>query len=222
MSKNRELGVNMLDLVEILVRRKRFILAVAFAGALAAAIYSLVVDPQYEANVVLMPPQGSSENGFGRILKGSPIGKIGGVGKLLSAAPSDLTNAYLAILGSRTIRMNLVHEFNLLHVYKFDKSKHYYIEDVLKKVDKNLSVSIDRDVGTISVSVKDKNPKRAADMANFIASQLDETYKQQTIEKQHDLRVFLGERLRLVRVDLETAEKNVLNFQKQHNITDAE
>jgi uncharacterized protein involved in exopolysaccharide biosynthesis len=222
MSKRGELSVNMLDLVEILVRRKRFILAVAFAAALAAAVYSLVVSPEYQASVVLMPPQGSSDNAFSRILKGSPVGKIGGVGKMLTATPSDLTNTYMAILGSRTLRMNLVHQFNLAHVYRFDRSKKYFIEDLLKKVDKHLAVELDREVGTISVTVKDKNPQRAANMANYVASQLDETYKQQMTQKQHDLRVFLGERLRLVRLDLETAEKNLLDFQKRHNITDVE
>jgi uncharacterized protein involved in exopolysaccharide biosynthesis len=222
MSKNRELSVNMLDLVEILVKRKRFILAIAFSGALVTAIYSFIVSPEYEATVVLMPPQGSSENAFGRILKSSPIGKIGGIDKMLSATPSNLTSTYMAILESRTIRMNLVHEFNLLHVYRFDRSRHYFIEDVLKKVNRHLSIDLDNELGTISVTVKDKSPKRAADMANFIASQLDETYKLQMTQKQHDLRVFLGERLHLVRLDLEAAEKNMLDFQKRHNITDAE
>lgn len=221
MSNNRELRFNMLDALEIVLSRKVPILAFAFFVAALTAVYTLVVSPKYLAQTVLLPPSGESSS-FSRILQNMPLGKLAGVSNILQGTPNDQSSVYMAILGSRSLRIDLIEEFDLISVYKFDKTKRYYIEDVLKLVNKNIAVGIDDETGSILIEATDKDPQRAAAMANYMAHQLDEIYKRTMTEKNRNYRVFLGEKVELVKADLIRAEEAMVGFQKENNMLDIE
>jgi uncharacterized protein involved in exopolysaccharide biosynthesis len=219
MGDNRELKVNMIDVLELLVKRKGFILGFTFLATLAASIATFIVHPRYAAETVLMPPSSSEASGIKNILKSTPLGKIGGIDKLAGAVPTDLADTYLAILGSRSLQLEVIRKFNLAHVYKFDKQKRYYIEDLLKEFNKHFDFD-QTDEGTLVVSIIDQNPQRAAEMANYMVQQLDETYKRLMTEKNRNYRIFLGERLDITRRDMAIAEKNLVGFQKRNKMMD--
>jgi tyrosine-protein kinase Etk/Wzc len=222
MSKNRELTLNMLEIVQVLAKHKLPILAFAFTVAFVTAIVSLIVEPRYRSQTVLLPPSSSSESSFGRILNSTPLGKLGGVSKMLQGASSDLTNTYMSILNSRSLRMDLIREFNLGHVYEFDKKKKYFIEDLLKEVNKNVSAGLSDDDGTIIIDVEDKDPVRAAKMAAYMVTQLETIYIRLMTEKNRNYRIFLGQRLDSVNITLKKAEEDLVRFQKKHRILDVE
>ncbi len=103
MSDSRELKINMIDVLELLVKRKVFILAVTFLVTLAVIIYSLVVKERFVTNALIMPPSSSEVSGIKNILKNTPLGKVGGLEKIAGGVPTDLASIYLAILGSRAL-----------------------------------------------------------------------------------------------------------------------
>ena len=221
MSNNRELKVNMIDVVETLVRRKRWILGLTFFVTAVTAVITLIVSPRYVAATLLMPPSNTEESGIKSILKSTPLGKIGGLDKIAGSVPDDLSSIYLSILSSRSLQMDVIKKFNLVHVYKFDKAKKYYVEDLLKEFDKHIDYEI-LDEGTLSIAVEDEIPQRAADMANYMTQRLDDTYKRLMTEKNRNHRIFLGERLALTRIDLDRAERNLVEFQKRNRMIDIE
>jgi tyrosine-protein kinase Etk/Wzc len=221
MSNNRELKVDLVDVLEILVKRKRIILGLTFLIVVATAIYTLVVSPRYQASTVLMPPTAQEASSIKSILKSTPLGKLGGLERIAGAAPSDLSNVYLAILASRSLQLDVIKKFDLVHVYKFDKAKRYFVEDLLKEFNRHIDYEVLNE-GTMVVHVEDESPKRAADMANYMVRQLDEIYKRLTTEKNRNHRMFLGERLAIVRTDLDQAEKRLVEFQKRNRMIDIE
>jgi tyrosine-protein kinase Etk/Wzc len=221
MSNNRELKVNMMDVLETLVRRKWGIIGFTFVVTVAAIVASLVMKPVYMAETVLMPPSSSETSGIKGILKNTPLGKIGGLEKIAGSVPNDLASIYLAILASRTLQLDVIEKFNLVHVYKMDKAKSYFVEDLLKLFRKHVGFGLEEG-GTLTLSVIDENPARAAAIANYMAQKLDERYKELMTEKNRNYRVFLGERLALAKVDLERAEKNLVDFQKANRMMDIE
>jgi len=222
MSKNRELSVNMLDVLQLLARKKLPILGFAFAIAAVTAVISVILPPKYSSQAVLLPPSSASESSFGRILKSVPLGKIGGISRMLDGAPTDLTNTYMSILESRSLRMDMIEEFDLIKLYKFDKQKRYFIEDVIKQLNKNISAGLDEERGTIVVEAIDRDPKRAAAMATYMVTQLEAIYVKLTTEKNRNYRIFLGQRLDTVKANLRNAEEELTRFQKKHNILDVE
>ncbi len=211
--------INLLDSLEIVAKQKRRILGFAFLVAIITAVISLVLPKTYESQVVLMPPSSTAASTLSKIAKSIPLGKLGGAGLLGASEQNDLTNIYLAILSSRTLRTEMIRKFDLVHVYKFDKSRRYYIEDVLKELDKHVGSDI-TDQGTIFIDVDDREPQRAADMANYMASYLDDVYKTLTLEKDRSYRLFLEERLAIAKKDLETSETAMLDFQKKNHMVD--
>jgi tyrosine-protein kinase Etk/Wzc len=219
MSQNHELKVNLLEVLEVLVRRKRFILGLTFIVSAVTAVYTLVVSERYVANVVVMPPGNSDVSSLTNIIRNTPLGKIGGIEAIAGGMPNDRTNIYLAILSSRSIRMDLVKKFDLVKVYEFDQRPNWKHEDLLKRVDRNIKFGRNRD-GTLFVAAQDEDPARAAGMANYFVEQLDTIYKRLMNEKNRNYRLFLEERLQVVKGDLEKAEGELLAFQKKYKMVD--
>lgn len=218
--RSGEIRWNLLDAAHFLLRWKRLILLITFFSSVAAIGLVLVLPESYVGKIVLMPPEDRAE-GISKMMRSIPLSKLGGGASLLSGIQGgkDLENIYLAILTSKTMRMEMVKEFGLVHLYKFDKRKKFYIEDVLRMLDENISLQI-ADEGTFWIMVEDESPKRAADMANFMAMKLNDIYKQLTTETQRNQRIFLGERLDLIKADLEKAEEAYTDFQKRNKMLD--
>jgi capsular polysaccharide biosynthesis protein len=146
------------------------------------------------------------------------MGKLGG--SLLSKA-SSLEDVFIAILQSRTMQLSIIQQFNLVHEYKFDKEKEYFIEDVCRALDKNMHVVV-TEQGTLDISFKDKSPQKAADMANFATQRLDEVYRRISTESVRNKRIFLDDRLKLSLYDLDSCEDRFVAFQKRNKVFDIE
>jgi uncharacterized protein involved in exopolysaccharide biosynthesis len=212
MARQSEIRLNFLSYLLILTRWKRFLILNSILWVAAAVAASLLLPKSYTAQVVMMPPK-SSSNGLSKLAKNLPMAKLAGnVGSLMSMGGSEnLENIYLAILASRSLQMDVIHKFDLIHVYKFDRKRQYYIEDVLKAFNKHVGVEV-TDEGTFVISVEDREPVRAADMANFMADRLDEIYKRLTVETEHNQRMFLEARLNLSKADLDSAETRYTQY----------
>jgi tyrosine-protein kinase Etk/Wzc len=216
----KEVRMNLLSYVLILSRWKRFLILNTLAWTIAAVAASLILPQKFSAKTTLMPPKSNSE-GLSKIMKSLPVAKLAGnAGSLLSGGASEnLENIYLAILGSRSLQAQVIDSFNLVHVYKFDRKKKYFIEDVEKEFKKHIGVEVTEE-GTFVIQAEDRNPERAAAMANFMAAKLDEIYKGLTVETERNQRVFLEERLNLIKADLDTAERKFTQFQKDNKMLD--
>ena len=71
---------------------------------------------------------------------GSLIGKessASGILKSLDVGGGSDADNFISILKSRRLAEKVIDRFDLVHAYRFDKRKKYFIEDVLKALDKN-------------------------------------------------------------------------------------
>ena len=148
-----------------------------------------------------------------------PIAKNQLKGNIFSPA-TDIENVYLAVLKSRKLQLDVIHTFDLANVYKFRKG-HYFIEDVLKAFNKRVKSYIS-DEGMLFVTVEDESPKRAADIANYITSVMDNIYGNLAVETARNRRIFLEEQLRIIKKDLRNCEDSLTQFQVINRIVDVE
>ncbi len=219
----KEVRMNLLSYVLILSRWRRFLILNTMVWSIGAIIIAMILPPKYTASTTLMPPKSNSE-GLSKIMKSLPVSKLAGnAGSLLSGGggTENLENIYLAILGSRNLQNQVIDSFNLAHVYKFDKKKKYFLEDVEKEFKKHIGVEV-MEEGTFVIQAEDRSPERAAAMANFMAGKLDQIYKSLTVETERNQRMFLEERLNLVKVDLDSAERRFTQFQKDNKMLDVD
>lgn len=211
---------NLLDWILTLSRHRVFLLAWVFVLTLASIVTVLLLPKTYTSTVVLMPPEDEKGN-LSSLIKNLPIGKLpfNPSGLLGGGGGGSKENAFLVILLSRTMMEKTIDRFNLVEVYKFHEKKRYFIEDVFKKFMDKVTVDV-TEQGALTIRVDDRSPQRAADMANFMAGQLDSIYKELTTESERNLRIFLEGRLELATNDLHAAESTLTAFLKYNKVLD--
>jgi uncharacterized protein involved in exopolysaccharide biosynthesis len=216
------LAIDLLDYLLLLTRWKRFLFINSTIVVIIAVIVALLTPKEYTASLTLLPPENEPDQ-FSEILGSGLLSggglSMGKIGSSLLSKSTPLEDVFVAILGSRTLRMSLIDRFNIVHLYKFDKRKKYFIEDLLHALDKHLDVTV-TDQGTMIIAVVDEDPKIAADMANFAAAKLDEIYRNIATESVRNKRIFLQERLQSIVHDLDSCEKEYTLFQKQNKMFD--
>jgi uncharacterized protein involved in exopolysaccharide biosynthesis len=158
-------GPGMLDLLLALVERKWSIVWVTLAGGLITALVVFLLPHMYTATASIMPPQQQQSTAAALLGQLGPLAAAAG-GNLGLKTPADL---YIGILGSRTIADRLVQKFSLRQLYDEET-----VSDARKVLAKRSSFSTGRD-SLIKISVEDRDPKRAAALAN---TYVEELYKQ--------------------------------------------
>ena len=202
--------INLADLFLVLLKRKKMIFLIVFFAIVLSVIVSLSLPKMYTATARILPPQESGSGLSGLLSQGG--GVLGGLaGSLMGGkTTSDL---YVGILKSRTVADILIKKFNLKDLYD-----NKYKEDVYKKLAKRTSIQVSRKDQIISISVEDRDPRRAADMANIYVDALDRINRSVNITEGHRKRVFLETRLKEVKKDLSGAETDLKEFQENYKV----
>jgi tyrosine-protein kinase Etk/Wzc len=155
----------MLDFLMVLADRKGFIVAAALAGGLIMALLSLLVRPMYIATASIMPPQQAQSTATALLGQLGPMAAMAG-NTLGIKNPADL---YVAILGSRTIADDLVESAGLRQWYGVAT-----LSGARQTLQKRSTFTTGKDP-LIKISVEDRDPRKAAALAN---AYVDELYKQ--------------------------------------------
>jgi len=92
--------------------------------------------------------------------------------------------------------------------------------DARTKLDENTSISEDRKSGIITISVTDRSPQRAAALANAYVNQLNSLVAELSTSSAHRERMFLEERLKVVKRDLDDASNQFAKFSSENNTLD--
>jgi tyrosine-protein kinase Etk/Wzc len=199
--------INLLDLLIVLLKRKRLILGITFISALITAIVSLIMPPVYRAETSLLPPQPSSSMALQALSQ--LAGGAAGIGAevLGIKTPADL---YAGLLKSNTVLDRIIDRFKLMELYKCK-----YRTDARKRLLDNIQVSVDKKSNIITISVEDKDPVRAAQMANAFVEELKALTKGLAITEASQRRLFFEEQLKDTKLALIKAEEDLKKFQEK-------
>jgi uncharacterized protein involved in exopolysaccharide biosynthesis len=157
---------DILDVFIIVAARKFTILLTTLAGFLIAVIWVLTVQPVYTAKSTILPPEQATSTASAMLGQFGGLAAMSGLtGTLGIKTPADL---YIGILGSESVVDSMIKRFDLMTVYHAKRLSD--AQGGLRKFSKFVS---GKD-GMIAISVTDKDPKRAAAMANAF---VDELYK---------------------------------------------
>jgi capsule polysaccharide export protein KpsE/RkpR len=146
-------------------------------------------------------------------------GRAGGAG--LGGIAGDLLGAknsgalFVGILGSQTVRDRLIEQFDLRRVYGASK-----IEDARASLAQHSSLSEDRKSGIITIAVTDRDPQRAAALATAYVNELDRLVAAVSTSSARRERIFLEERVRGVKTDLDIAARKFSEFASKNTAID--
>jgi uncharacterized protein involved in exopolysaccharide biosynthesis len=189
-----ERGLDLLDVLLIFARRKLLLLFFTLAGAVAVLVWSLMQPKLYKADAVIMTPdEGQSGSSLmGQIGMLTALSGIGG-GK----SSSDI---YIGLLKSRTVGDTVVRDFGLQKVYGAEK-----LSDAQGLLASRSKFSGDKD-GLITITVADRDAKRAAQLADAYSKSLYELNSVIAIGQASQRRLFFDQQLALEKNRLADAE----------------
>lgn len=198
--------INLLDILLVLIRNKKMIIGSCAVTFVLACIVTLLMPNIYTGTARVLPPQ--KNNGGLRAMMGTMGGLASLAGVDVGGGSGEL---YLGMLQSRTIAEAIIERFGLMKRFEWETRSEAY-EALKEKATFNLG---EKD-GIIQVSVEDKDPQLAADMANAYVGELRKLNVQLNLNSAGRDRRFLAERLSVVKADLKTAEERLKEFQQEN------
>jgi uncharacterized protein involved in exopolysaccharide biosynthesis len=204
--------LNFIDLLATIVQRRKIIYINVISVALISLIISLLMPKWYKSEAIVLPPMSDSFS-FGL---GGALGEI--AGSMLGPSGYELpmlatrADVYETILKSRRVAEEAVAKFDLNHVYKSDN-----IDLAVRAFRKHVKTEVGRD-GSLKVSFEaKKDPRLAADVANYMVTILDQINQTTSQSKAKNSRLFIEERLTETKKALADAESALKTFQEKNN-----
>jgi uncharacterized protein involved in exopolysaccharide biosynthesis len=207
-------SVTLIEILTTLALRKRLIIAITGIATLVGIALSLLLPVRFTSSTIIMPPQQTQSTASMLMNQlassgAAPLAAIASGGGLGLKSPNDL---YVGLLNSRPIADSIIQNFGLLQVYR---SKD--MTAARKKLAGNTSVVSEKS-GLISISVTDKDKKRAADIANAYTRELRALTKSLAVTEASQRRLFYEEELRQAKDALVLAEGQFRQVQQQKGL----
>ncbi len=198
--------IDIIDLLTALHAGRWLIIGGTLAICVLAGGLSFLLPKEYEATVQILPPQEKKQSfGFSSMLASLPIPalRLGERG-----TPSDIS---LATIKSVTTRRRMVEKFGLMQRYEART-----LTDAIEVLSDNTTAAMTEE-GMLGVSVLDKDPQMAADMANYYIVLLDSTNKRFAHKTASDRLDFIRGILQEEDKKLDDKMKLLEQFQSEHN-----
>ena len=122
---------------------------------------------------------------------------------------------FIGVLQSQTVEDRVIAKLGLMGVYS-----EKYLEDARKALEKHTSISTSAKTGIIRISVWDKKPARAAEIAKAYVTELNQVLAEVNTSLAHRERLFLEERLRQIGQQSEADAKEFALFASQNAAVD--
>jgi capsule polysaccharide export protein KpsE/RkpR len=197
----------LLNCAAMLWRDRTLLARIAAAGGLLTLLIAFLVPNRYESSTRLMSPEmGSSTS---QMLMTGLLNRTGGLAGLgANLLGLDNTGAmFIGVLNSRTVADNLVQRFDLKKVYGARRD-----QDARLELAAHTTFSEDRKSEIITISVEDVDPHRAAALAAAYIDELNNLLVQVNTSSAHRERVFIEDRLKFVKPELDLATKQLSDF----------
>jgi uncharacterized protein involved in exopolysaccharide biosynthesis len=204
-----------LDHLRLFWRERQFVYQVTALGLALTTMTAFLLPKQYESTTRLMPPDNQSTSLAMQAALSSKAGSGLGsfAGSLLGLQTSG--DLFVGILASRTVQDQLINRLDLKRAYRVRLQ-----EDARKRLSGNSSIGQDRKSGIITITVTDRDPARATDIAAAYVEELNRLTAELSTSGAHRERIFLEDRLKTVQADLEAAEKEFSQFSSQNMAID--
>lgn len=197
-ARENEEGLNLLDLALPMAQHWRLLLLGPLVAGLLAVGISYLIPKTYTSRTVFLPPQQQQS------AAASAIAQLGALSGLAGAAAGVKSPAdqYVSLLQSTTVADRLIDAFKLMDVYDLELRL-----QARRALADNVRVTLGKRDGLITVEVDDKDPQRAADLANRHVEELRRLTSQLALTEAQQRRVFFEEQLTQTRDRLTRAQQ---------------
>jgi tyrosine-protein kinase Etk/Wzc len=205
-------SLHVLDLLIIFARRRKFIAFFTLGAAVLTVIVVLLIPSQYTAETLVMPPAQNSS------LSSALMSQLGGSSALASVAGAGLgiknpTDMYISLLRSRTVEEAVVQRFKLMARYRKKR-----MTDARTAFEDHSTAALGVKDGLIRITVRDRDPKLAADIANAYVDEFRNLSAHLAITEASQRRVFFQQQLLEANGNLAAAEEAMKHTEQSTGI----
>lgn len=195
-----ESGMSLNQVFAALKRKARWLLIAPPAAAITAFGIASLLPPTFTATTVLMPPQqGQSSAAAALASLGSVAGLVGG-----AAGARNSADQYIALMQSVSVSDRIIRKFGLLDIYRVK----LYV-DARLMLGNRVRMNVGKKDGLITIDVDDHDPKRAAEMANQYAAELQQMVSTLAVTEAQRRRSYFEQLLQRSRDQLTRAQQQV-------------
>jgi uncharacterized protein involved in exopolysaccharide biosynthesis len=194
---NDDSSFALLDFVCLLIANWRRLLFVPLGAGLLALAITYLIPPTFTSRTVFLPPQQQQSAAASAL---ASLGALSGLAGVAGGIRSPI-DQYVALMESALVQDRIIDEFKLMEVYESD-----YRVDARKELSRNVKIAAGRRDGLITVEVDDKDPERAAAIANRYVEQLRQVTSQLALTEAQQRRAFFQEQLSAARENLTKAQ----------------
>ncbi len=175
------------------------IAALAVAIGIAAYGITLMITPTFTARATIVSPQQQQNSAANALASLGALAGLAGGGAVKSQ-----TDQYISIMQSVTVGNRIIDRFKLMDLYQ---SK--FRVDALKQLSSSVRISAGKKDNLISIDVDDKDPARAAQMANAFVDELRWVTNNLALTEAQQRRVFFEQQMAHTKEALKAAQLDV-------------
>jgi uncharacterized protein involved in exopolysaccharide biosynthesis len=216
---SERVALSAMQVAELLWRERRYLFKCTFWALAIVSAIAFLLPNHYTATTRLMPPDYGGGSNMAMTLPalsdqgGGGVGIMGMASRLLGMNTSG--ELLIGVIQSQSVQDRVIKKLNLMHVYS-DK----YIEDGRKDLASHTSLTSDPKTGMIIISVTDRMPARASEIANAYVAELNQALAEVNTSSAHRERVFLEQRLLQIKDQSEVDAKEFALFASQNGAVD--
>ena len=201
-----------LDVGSVIWKRMPLLIAAVVVATIGGIGVSLLLPKIFESTVTILPQiEDRDSGGLGSLLAaGGAMSTAQALGVNLPGMTAPPTDIFLSILKSRTMADDVVKQFNLQ-----DRYETTFMQDTRSRLEGVTRVAVNKEK-VIKVTVEDKDPAVAAEMANFYVANLDRLNRTMGVSKASDTRKFIERRRLETQEELAEAEEALKDFQTKN------
>lgn len=198
--------INFSELLSVLAKHRRIIGIITAGAAVVSVAVSLLMTPIFRAETRILPSQQNSST-----LASQLLNQMGGFANLAtgSLGMKNQNDMYIGILRSRTVYDRIIDRFGLMNLYKAK-----FREDARRTLGNAITATSGKDT-MIVIAVEDRDPKRAADIANALVEEMIGVSRGLALTEAAQRKLFFEDQLKDVKLALVRAEEGIKGFQEK-------
>lgn len=196
----------LLDFLLTIVKHKTKIFGVTFGISFITLVLSLFLSNIYTARTMILPLDDD------RGIMAAMMAQMGGLTGLADTfGGKSKADLYVTMLKSDTLKDAIIDRFKLMEVYDAQ-----YRMSAYRELEGNTKIALGKKDGVITISVDDKDPTRAAQIANAYVSELERLTVSLNTASAKNNSSYLEKRIAETRADLSKAEDALKAFQSKN------
>lgn len=207
-SKQTAYNFNSVDLLIYIWKKRLVLMGVGLVAGIASIVISLMITPMFESSVIMFPTSSAS------VSKDLLSQNYSGRQDVHGFGEEQQAEQLLQVLNSEPIRSRIIEKYNLLEHYEIKSGEKYPLTRLYETYQSNINFRL-TEFMSVEISVMDKDPEYAANMANDIAALVDTVYNNMKKERAR-------EALRLVEREYQEAAQKLAVLRDSMNLISAQ